>query len=151
MPVLSAETLSLPVSALWMQLDGHTLSITAFRYSSILHYTTAAGTLQGFCEKKSGNLGNCMVWGVSWGNLFEEKVSPNPFQNLFTLWLPVCLAGMMGRGKRKKFRGVRLKSVRSVDMGLVLISTKIVLGKSGSAKTLTSRAMQRLHDLVRCF
>ena len=59
------------------------------------------------------------------------------------------MADRMGRGFFEIYRGVRLKSVRPVDVGLVLISTKIVLGKSGSAKTLTSLAMQRLHDTVR--
>ena len=42
-----------------------------------------------------------LILGSSWGNLFEEKVSPNPFQNLFRRLLPVCLADMMGRGKGK--------------------------------------------------
>ena len=86
---------------------------------------------------------------ISWGNLFEEKVSPNPFQNLFNRLLPVCLAYMVGRGKRKKLHGVRLKFVRPVDVRLVLISTKIVLGKSGSAMTLTSHAVGRYVDEVR--
>ena len=39
--------------------------------------------------------------------------------------------------------------IPSVDMGLVLISTKIVRWKSGAAGTLISRAMQRSFDLVR--
>jgi len=34
----------------------------------------------------------------SWGNLFEEKVSPIPFQNLFNLLQPVCLADMVEWG-----------------------------------------------------
>jgi len=57
--------------------------------------------------------------GDSWGNLFEEKVSPNPFQNLFGRWLPVCLAYMMERGFFEIYRGVRLKFVRPVDVKLV--------------------------------
>jgi len=36
--------------------------------------------------------------GFSWGNLFEEKVPPDPFQNLFNLLQPVCLADMVGKG-----------------------------------------------------
>ena len=86
---------------------------------------------------------------LPWGNLFKEKVSPNPFQNLFNLWLPVCVADMMERGFFEIFRGVRFKSVRPVDMGLVLISTKIVKWKSGAAETLISLAILRLRDTVR--
>jgi len=57
-----------------------------------------------------------MVWGVSWGNLFEEKVSPNPFQNLFRLWQPVCVGDMGEKGERGIFRGVRLKFVSPADV-----------------------------------
>jgi len=58
---------------------------------------------------------------------------------------------MMGRGLFEIYRGVRLKFVRPVDVGLVFISTKIVMGKSGSAKTLTSLAIFRLRDTIRHF
>ena len=37
----------------------------------------------------------------------------------FILRLTVGMADRVERGKRKKFRGVRLKSVRPVDVGLV--------------------------------
>jgi len=96
-------------------------------------------------------MGYKISWGTnSWGNLFEEKVSPNPFPNLFNRLLSVCLAGMMGRGLFEIYRGVRLKFVRPVDVMLVLISTKIVLGKSGTAP-LTSHAILRLLDIIRHF
>jgi len=53
-------------------------------------------------------------------NLFEEKVLPKPLSKTF---LGGCcrfvLVYMMGRGKRKKLRGVRFKSVRPVDVMLV--------------------------------
>ncbi len=45
-------------------------------------------------------------------------------------------------------RFVKLKFVRPVDVSLVLISTKIVLGKSGTAP-LISHAGFRLRDEVR--
>jgi hypothetical protein len=51
----------------------------------------------------------------NWGNLFEEKVPPNPFQNLFGLLLPFFAADMMKREKRGGiFGGVRLKIVRAI-------------------------------------
>ena len=69
--------------------------------------------------------------------------------------LYTAAAGLFGlydiEGDFGKFRGVRLKSVRPVDISLVLISMKISTGKSGSAKTLTSLAGFRLHDIVRHF
>ena len=87
--------------------------------------------------------------GERWGN-FLEKVPPNPFKNFSAV-----VAGLYGlydgEGKRGKLRGVRLRSVRPVDVGLVLISTKIVRWKSGAAETLTSHAILRLRDLVHYF
>ncbi len=50
---------------------------------------------------KFKRVGDFRYGGVSWGNLFEEKVSPNPFQNLFGLRQPVGLVYMMKRGKEE--------------------------------------------------
>ena len=99
MPVLSAETLSLPVSVLWIQCNGYTLSVTAFRYSSTLHYTTETVTLQGLCEKKSANMWGCCEnmrsAGVEErGNGRFLKKAP---QKLF-ICVAVEEADMMGRG-----------------------------------------------------
>ncbi|MBO5256839.1 MAG: hypothetical protein J6C42_04970, partial [Clostridia bacterium] len=58
----------------------------------IIHITISKSDEYGM--NRDGVFGKQSVGG-SWGNLFEEKVSPNPFQNLFGRWLPVCLAYIM--------------------------------------------------------
>jgi hypothetical protein len=50
------------------------------------------------------NVNKYLLFGFfPWGNLFEEKVSPNPFQNLFGLRLTVCLGLYDGEGDFLKY------------------------------------------------
>jgi len=52
------------------------------------------------------------------GGTFWKKFPQTPSKT-FRLWQPESLADMMGKEEKKKLRGVRLKSVRPVDVGLV--------------------------------